>query len=76
MRNGKLLKSHVSEIRVKQIRVNQGVGVFQIACYWSLLSVRFNYEPGYKPSYLFASFPFQILQVIAMPESLKSRKTQ
>ena len=27
MRNGNLLKSRVSEIRVKRIRVNQGVGV-------------------------------------------------
>ena len=27
MRNGNLLKMHVSEIRVKQIRVNQGLGV-------------------------------------------------
>ena len=30
MRNGNLLKSRVSEIRVKRIRVNQGVGVFQM----------------------------------------------
>ena len=28
MRNGNLLESCASEIRVKQIRVNQGVGVF------------------------------------------------
>ena len=28
MRNGNLLKSRVSEIHVKRIRVNQGVGVF------------------------------------------------
>ena len=27
MRNGDLLKNHLSEIRVKRIRVNQGVGV-------------------------------------------------
>ena len=31
MRNGNLLKSRVSEIRVKQIRVNQGVGVYEFA---------------------------------------------
>ena len=30
MRNGNLLKSRVSEICVKRIRVNQGVGVTQI----------------------------------------------
>ena len=27
MRNGNLLKSHVSEIHLKQIRVNRGVGL-------------------------------------------------
>ena len=30
MRHGNLLKSRVSEIRVKQIRVNQGVGVLTV----------------------------------------------
>ena len=30
VRNGNLLKSRVTEIRVKLIRVNQGVGVFVI----------------------------------------------
>ena len=30
MRNGNVLKMRVSEIRVKQIRVNQGLGVFAI----------------------------------------------
>ena len=30
VRNGNLLKSRVSEIRVKRIRVNQGVGVVHI----------------------------------------------
>ena len=29
MRNGNLLKSHGSEIRVKQIRVNQEVGALE-----------------------------------------------
>ncbi len=32
VRNGNLLKSHVSEIRVKRIRVNQGVGVHTVVC--------------------------------------------
>ena len=36
MRNGNLLKSRVSEIRVKRIRVNQGVGVFQLFVYSEL----------------------------------------
>ena len=30
VRNGNFLKMHVSEIRVKQIRVNQGLGVVNI----------------------------------------------
>ena len=30
MRNGNFLKIRVSEIRVKQIRVNQGLGVHEI----------------------------------------------
>ena len=31
MRNGNLLKIRVSEIRIKRIRVNQGVGVLKFA---------------------------------------------
>ena len=36
MRNGILLKSRVSEICIKRICVNQGVGVFQIFVYSEL----------------------------------------
>ena len=32
MRNGNLLKSHVSEIHVKRIRVYLGVGVLELSC--------------------------------------------
>ena len=32
VRNGNRLKSHVIEIRVKRIRVNQGVGVHTVVC--------------------------------------------
>ena len=41
MRNGNLLKSRVSEIRVKRIRVNQGVGVvyFLVYSYTDLVSL-------------------------------------
>ena len=33
VRNGNLLKSRVSEIRVKRIRINQGVGVLSLLSY-------------------------------------------
>ena len=42
MRNGNLLKSRVSEIRVKRIRVNQGVGVITKGSHPSSRSKRRN----------------------------------
>ena len=39
MRNGNLLKSCVSEICVKQIRVNQGVGVIGISKFYEQIKI-------------------------------------
>ena len=41
MRNGNVLKMRVSEIRVKQIRVNQGIGVVQGV--WFFSRIMFGY---------------------------------
>ena len=42
VRNGNFLKMHVSEIRVKQIHVNQGLGVDQISRYLKRCYFRCN----------------------------------
>ena len=42
MKNGNLLKSRVSEIHVKQIRINQGVGVSGLYMKISLIKEDFE----------------------------------
>ena len=58
MRNGNLLKMSVSEIRVNQIRVNQGLGVLQfskgrVLGLWSFFFQNFNILNDHKAALQF-----------------------
>ena len=44
MRNGNLLKSRVSENCIKQIRVNQGVGVLELKIYIKIEKYRLSLQ--------------------------------